>query len=149
MKRAERREQILAAATSAFAPRGYAATRLDDVAAAAGVTHALLYRHFESKHDLYRAVLARARARLDGVDGVPALVSAAAADPDGFRVLFRHAAWEPEFRDAVAGVWPGLTVLAVLAWLDVGRPDPDQAAERIGRIEAAYPQWTVRSCGRR
>src|SRR5215468_265829 len=109
MRRAERREQILDAATRAFARAGFAATGLDDVAAEAGITRVLLYRHFDSKADMYRAVLDRACARLaetvgsdtfDG-DSIPALIHAAAADPDAFRLLFRHAAREPEFRDLV------------------------------------------------
>jgi hypothetical protein len=60
MPRAQRREQLLDAATRAFARTGFTATGLDDVAAEAGVTHVILYRHFASKNDLYRAVLDRA-----------------------------------------------------------------------------------------
>jgi AcrR family transcriptional regulator len=52
LRRAERREQILAAATEAFAAAGFAATSLDDVAAQAGVSRAILYRHFDSKNGL-------------------------------------------------------------------------------------------------
>lgn len=107
LPRAERREQILAAATKAFARSGFAATSLDDVATEAGVTRVILYRHFDSKVDLYRAVIATVCARLErqvGSDGftdetLPALLRAAAADPDGFRLVFRYAAREPEFRD--------------------------------------------------
>ena len=40
---------MLRAADGLFAERGYAGTRLDDVAAAAGVTKPIVYRHFESK----------------------------------------------------------------------------------------------------
>jgi AcrR family transcriptional regulator len=178
LRRADRREQILAAATRAFARAGFTGTGLDDVAAEAGITRVLLYRHFESKADMYRAVLDRAGQRLgdqvgrDGFDehSIPALLGAAAADPDAFRLLFRYAAREPEFRDftdgltataiAVArdalserigeGPWldwasrliPALTLEAVIAWLDAGQPDPEGAADRIGRavhgvIEAA------------
>src|ERR671915_2372963 len=64
MRRPERREQILRAAARAFGRAGFAATSLDDVAQEAGVTRAILYRHFESKADLYRAVLDQARQRL-------------------------------------------------------------------------------------
>src|ERR687892_920956 len=64
LPRAERRDQILAAATRAFARAGFAATSLDDIAAEAGISRVILYRHFESKTDLYRAVLDRVRARL-------------------------------------------------------------------------------------
>ena len=165
MPRAERREQILDAATRAFARAGFAATGLDEIAAEAGITHVILYRHFDSKAALYRAVRDRAGQRLAGATGagaIPALVQAAAADPDGFRLLFRHAAREPEFRELTdsftalsqevaernlarlipAGPWlawasrliPALTAEAVIAWLDTGQPDPGEAAGRIGEV---------------
>ena len=56
---ADRRESILVAAAERFAARGYDATTLDEIAAAAGVTKPILYRHFGSKQDLYLALLAR------------------------------------------------------------------------------------------
>jgi AcrR family transcriptional regulator len=169
LRRAERREQNLAAAARAFARAGFAATSLDDVAAEAGITRVILYRHFESKADLYRAILDRACARLAetvgtgdyGDQAIPALVRAAAADPGAFRLLFRHAAREPEFRDLAdnltaasaevarhdlarqipPGPWldwaarliPALTTEAVIAWLDAGQPDSGQAAARISQ----------------
>ena len=43
----------------AFARSGFAATGLDDIAAEAGITRVILYRHFDSKTDLYQAVLDR------------------------------------------------------------------------------------------
>ena len=58
---AERRELIVEAAGQLFGERGYDGTRLDDIAAAAGVTKPILYRHFDSKRDLYLALLARHR----------------------------------------------------------------------------------------
>ncbi|MFE3450325.1 TetR/AcrR family transcriptional regulator [Nonomuraea sp. NPDC059194] len=170
MRRTERRQQILDAATKAFARAGYSATSLDDVAAEAAITRVLLYRHFDSKADMYQAVLDRACERLVqatgaddfGDDAIPALLRAASADPDGFRLLFRHAAREPEFRDLIdsltaasrevaernlakriqPGPWrswaanllPTLTVEAVIAWLDAGQPDPAEAAERISQV---------------
>ncbi|MPZ14910.1 MAG: TetR family transcriptional regulator, partial [Chloroflexi bacterium] len=101
--RRERREQILATATRAFARTGFEATSLDDVAREAGITRVIVYRHFESKADLYRAVLDRAQHRLVEATGAPSftdasidgLLAAAADDPDGFRLLFHHAAREP------------------------------------------------------
>ena len=115
LRRAERREQLLAAATRAFARTGFAATSLDDIAAAAGIR--------------------------------------------GFRLLFRHAAREPEFRPQMdrfhrgmvatarrelariipdrawvqwaAQLAPVVAIEAVMAWLDAGQPDRDQAADRI------------------
>ena len=56
---AQRREVIVRAAGRLFGERGYSGTRLDDVAAAAGVTKPILDRHFDSKKALYLALLAR------------------------------------------------------------------------------------------
>jgi AcrR family transcriptional regulator len=167
LRRPERREQLLAAATQAFARAGFAATSLDDIAQAAGISRVLLYRHFDSKTDLYRAVLDRGIARLTAAVGtrdytyasIDALLAAAAEDPDGFRLLFHHAAREPEFRpqmdrfhkgmvatarrelakiipDRAWAQWaaqlaPVVAIEAVMAWLDAGQPDPDKAADRI------------------
>ncbi|MGH3365954.1 MAG: TetR/AcrR family transcriptional regulator [Nocardioidaceae bacterium] len=104
LRRTERREQILAAATSAFARTGFASTGLDDIAAEAGISRVILYRHFESKTDLYRVVLDRAVGHLVaatnvevGEASVHALLAWARRDPAGFRLLFRHATREPEF----------------------------------------------------
>jgi AcrR family transcriptional regulator len=111
LRRAERRDQILAAATEAFARNGFAATGLDDIAAEAGVTRVLLYRHFESKTDLYQAVLDRMCARLDAHVAEPVggfsdasldgLLAAAIESPAGFRLLFQHALREPEFKERI------------------------------------------------
>ena len=58
---AQRRALIVDAAGRLFGEHGYAGTRLDDVAAAAGVTKPVLYRHFDSKRALYLALLERHR----------------------------------------------------------------------------------------
>lgn len=170
LPRAARREQLLAAATEAFARSGFAATSLDDVAREAGVTRMVLYTHFESKIALYQAALDRMRARLLAATRAPdydefsinKLLDAAADDPAGFRLLFHHAAREPEFRSEVDQIradgvavarrllapaitepqwaeWvcllvPTVTLDAVMAWLDAGRPDRDGAATRIRQV---------------
>ena len=56
---------IVEAAGRLFGERGYDATRLDDVAAAAGVTKPILYRHFDTKQALYLALLERHRDDLE------------------------------------------------------------------------------------
>jgi AcrR family transcriptional regulator len=55
----ERRALITRAAGRLFAQHGYAATRLEDIAAAAGVTKPIVYRHFDSKKALYLALLVK------------------------------------------------------------------------------------------
>ena len=57
----ERRATIVEAAGRLFGERGYDSTRLDDIAAAAGVTKPIVYRHFDTKRALYLALLERHR----------------------------------------------------------------------------------------
>ena len=57
----QRRVLILEAAGRLFGEHGYDGTRLDAVAAAAGVTKPVLYRHFANKTALYLALLERHR----------------------------------------------------------------------------------------
>ena len=53
----ERGPEILAAAIDVFAARGFAAARLDEVAARAGVTKGTLYLYFENKEALFKAIV--------------------------------------------------------------------------------------------
>ena len=52
-----RPQEITAAALAAFAENGYAATRVDDVARRAGVSKGLLYLYFQTKEELFKAVV--------------------------------------------------------------------------------------------
>jgi AcrR family transcriptional regulator len=56
-ERAQRREQILAAAFEEFAVNGYAGACLDDVARRAQIAKGTIFLHFRSKRVLFRAVL--------------------------------------------------------------------------------------------
>jgi AcrR family transcriptional regulator len=140
------------------------------VAAEAGVTKVLLYRHFDSKADLYQAVLDHVRDVLHEAVGditqldyahLVALVAQAARDPDGYRLLFVHAAREPRFREFseafrsravnvtehhlageladpeqrrwAAQVILDLTIRTIASWLDHGQPVPQ--ASVVGVIE--------------
>ncbi len=49
--------EILTAALACFAERGFAATRLDDVALRAGVTKGTVYLYFQNKEELFKAVV--------------------------------------------------------------------------------------------
>ncbi len=49
--------EIIAAALEVFAERGFAATRLEDIAAKAGVTRGTLYLYFPNKEELFKAVV--------------------------------------------------------------------------------------------
>lgn len=140
--RAERRDAILAAAAGAFAVGGFAATSMADIADAAGVSHLIVYRHFDSKHALYVGVLELATERLATQLGAPraigaygptpaAMLAVARADEAGFQILWRHATREAEFThsvDAANRVVHGATRAA------------------LGRIVASeHREWAVRA----
>jgi AcrR family transcriptional regulator len=57
LKSDDRRSQILAAALDVFAELGFHGARTRDLAEKAGVSEALLFRHFATKEDLVRAIL--------------------------------------------------------------------------------------------
>jgi AcrR family transcriptional regulator len=119
LSRDERRAQLLEAAARAFAAGGYAATSMEDVAATAGVTKLIVYRHFESKEELYSAVLDSVLSRLKGGwkaamslplaqrrgGTVRALLTVARDDPDGYRLLVFHAPREVQFEKQAFGYW--------------------------------------------
>jgi len=171
MPRGQRRAQLIRAAATAFAQEGYAATGLEDVALQAGVTRAIIYRHFASKHELYLAVLDDTQDRLRShvgspdtytADTVEKLVAAACENPDGFRLLFRHAQHEPEFAEAIAErsrlaaritetylrearpdqrqrrwlaeLIPKLAIELTLSWLEADRPTSE--AQLVAAIRA-------------
>jgi AcrR family transcriptional regulator len=60
LPRDQRRAQLLDAANEVFTTRGYHAAAMDDIAAAAGISKPVLYQHFDSKLDLYLALLDQA-----------------------------------------------------------------------------------------
>ena len=56
-RKEDRPAEITEAAFAAFAEKGYAATRVDEVAKRAGVSKGLLYLYFKTKDDLFKAVI--------------------------------------------------------------------------------------------
>jgi AcrR family transcriptional regulator len=71
----ERRKAIVTAALPLFARKGFAGTTTKELAEAAGISEALLFRHFPSKKQLYGEIL-----RL-GCEGDPALERLATLEP--------------------------------------------------------------------
>ena len=70
-------EQTLLAAHELFAERGYAAVKMDAIAAAVGVTKPLLYNYFGNKERLYIACMERAG------DSLTTIVAAAVGETEG------------------------------------------------------------------
>src|SRR5438309_166209 len=59
-RKADRPGEIVGAAMAVFAEKGFAAARLDEIAARAGVSKGALYLYFETKEELFRAVVEQA-----------------------------------------------------------------------------------------
>lgn len=53
----ERRQQILKIAMRLFSERGFSGTTTKEIALAAGVSEAIIFRHFANKDELYSAIL--------------------------------------------------------------------------------------------
>ena len=61
------REAILKAALRVFSDKGYAGTRLSDIAAEMGVTRGAIYWHFKDKQDLYESLISNVTGRTDDI----------------------------------------------------------------------------------
>jgi AcrR family transcriptional regulator len=73
-RKADRPAEIVAAALAVFAEKGFAAAKLDEIAARAGVSKGAVYLYFETKEDIFRAVVDQAIA--PNVEAVKAMASA-------------------------------------------------------------------------
>ena len=73
-RKADRPAEIVEAAMAVFAERGFAAARLEEIARRAGVSKGALYLYFETKEEIFRAVVDQAIA--PNIEAVRAMVAA-------------------------------------------------------------------------
>ena len=100
----ERRSQILAVAVSLFSDRGFRGTTTKEIAQAAGVSEAMVFRHFATKDELYAAILDHKACSHDSFD--PAVMAAEAIKRKDDRAVFEtlalgalnHHEKDPEFQ---------------------------------------------------
>jgi len=83
-RKADRPAEILGAALAVFAEKGFAAARLDEIAARAGVSKGALYLYFETKEEIFRAVVEQAIA-----PNIQAIRGMIATHPGPFSDLLR------------------------------------------------------------
>src|SRR5882724_1447286 len=57
LKADDRRSQLIEAAMDLFSRKGFAGTTTKEIAQAAGVSEAIIFRHFATKRDLYTAII--------------------------------------------------------------------------------------------
>lgn len=89
-----RREQILMTAVELFSQRGFKGTTTKEIAKAAGVSEAIIFRHFATKDELYGAIL-DAKSCQDGLNRFPwegnEVLQQAIRDRDDFAVFYNIA----------------------------------------------------------
>ena len=121
--RGERRERILASATSLFEENGFHGAGIDDIAAAAGVTGPAIYRHFKNKDAVLVALFDRLAERLGAI--------LAAVSPlqgrEGLEALVRlHGRLAFEER------------ALIVVYISEERNLPDAERKRVRRFQRAY-----------
>jgi AcrR family transcriptional regulator len=149
---AERRTLIEDAAAHVFARDGYEAARLDDIAAAAGVTKPMIYRHFPSKKALHLALLTRHRDALGMAavtafmedtgrpltDRVDAMLDAWFAyvgqHPYIGPLLFRNTATDPEVRGLVAELHARQRAADVALFHEAGADVPAHLEQPLAEV---------------
>jgi AcrR family transcriptional regulator len=94
MKGDERRVQILQTAVELFSQRGFKGTTTKEIAKAAGVSEAMVFRHFASKDELYAAIIDNKGCQ-DGVHKFPweenSVLRKAMEDKDDLAVFYNLA----------------------------------------------------------
>ena len=144
----EKRRLILDAAVRVFASKGYHASRVDDIAAEAGVAHGLLYHYFQSKEELletvfretWTALLGAIRTVEDSGQPAPEQLRQVAAillrswrrEPDLVRVLVREVARSPHLQRQVDEI--GQAFAAIERIVARGQADGDFRAELDPRL---------------
>lgn len=91
MKADDRRAQILETAVDLFGKKGFSGTTTKEIARAAGVSEAIIFRHFATKDDLWLAII-DAKACVDPLHRFPwegnSLLQEAIWNKDDFKVFY-------------------------------------------------------------
>lgn len=128
--RGERRERILASATSLFEENGFHGAGIDDIAAAAGVTGPAIYRHFKNKDAVLVALFDRLAARLGAI--LDKVAGEVASDGSGGH----RAALETLVRLHVRLAFEDRALIVV--YISEERNLPEAERRRVRRFQRAY-----------
>lgn len=133
------RARLLDAAATCFGRRGYAATRIADITAEAGMSHAGFYRHFPDKNAILLEALREPLDALLAATGPLTEGSAAdeetivARNTEFFRVYAEHRQVLRVLRELAAAHEPGLDEV----WLDVRRSYIARIERWLRRLQRA------------
>lgn len=129
-----RPQELTAAALDLFVEKGYAATRLDEIAARAGVSKGTLYLYFESKEELFKAVIREGLLPLLA-EGEALLASMPGSASDLFRAIVLRW-WEIVGEGPIGGI-PKLIFAEARNFPEIARFYADEVIERGKRLLVA------------
>ena len=157
-RKEDRPAEITQAALAAFAEKGYAATRVDEVAKRAGVSKGLLYLYFKTKEDLFKAVIRsflspRIDALISNIEETelsaeeflrgPFLAFARSLPKSPARILVRLMIAEgPKHPDLIAWYWDNVVSRALVALRSLIERGVDNGEFRESALNE-FPQLLV------
>jgi AcrR family transcriptional regulator len=126
-------QALMEAGRVVFVARGYHGTRVDDIVAAAGVSHGAFYRYFQSKDQFAQILAVRAMRKVS-----IALAEAPAPDQDGSVGTTALRRWLRRYNATQAG-----EAAMTRVWVDAALDDPS-----LGTDSAAALDWGRRRLAR-
>jgi AcrR family transcriptional regulator len=137
------REILLREGLSLFEAKGYAATTIDDIAAAAGTTRQTFYLHFSSKAQLLRELITAVNEILTSSDDPPLAAVVASGDRAVIKAwLGRKIDQWPEIRPYITAAHEGAASdaevqEAIDQWFESAIGDIHEGLDRADRFPAA------------
>ena len=129
-----RPQELTAAALDLFVEKGYAATRLEEVAARAGVSKGTLYLYFDSKEALFKAVVREGMVPLLE-EGELLVANSTASASELFAAIVRR--WWQMVGDSPLGGIPKLIFAEARNFPEIARFYADEVIERGKRLFVA------------
>lgn len=164
---AQRREQLLEAATTCVLEKGFHEVSIDGIARKAGITRAVIYQHFDDLTALLQAVVEsaaeRAHAQIEAttldnpesgdprdlmLQSVRAYIEVVTADPDTWRlVLVQPEGAPPALRESIADARTQLLLQITRAVLPIfaGSSDAELTAQILATIADQYAHLALES----
>jgi AcrR family transcriptional regulator len=132
----ERRLQILRVAMRLFSQRGFGGTTTKEIAVAAGVSEAMVFRHFATKKELYSAILDHKACLHDTMDPIQVVAEAMARKDD--RAVFAGLALDALDRHDCDPEFHRLLLHSALEEHELAQMFWEKFVTRVYRILGAY-----------